>query len=145
MAEKIYRRSDLALQQLNTALDLFLDHQNYPAAITLAGASEEMFGKSLQGEKKESALDQSFRDQSEIFSIAMLSKLDRKDFVAEKNKARNAMKHLQKDQGPTIALDLQEAACWMLVRAIQNARDLGLSVKRYSDFDNWFYENIVGV
>jgi hypothetical protein len=33
----------------------------------------------------------------------------------------------------------------MLVRAIQNGRQLGFEFERFHDFDGWFYENIVGI
>ena len=71
--------------------------------------------------------------------------LKKKSFVSQENLARDALKHLQQDKGPTITVDLEVAACWMLVRALQNGRSLGLEFDRYSHFDNWFYENIVGV
>ncbi len=73
------------------------------------------------------------------------TELDRKTFFSKENLARNALKHLQKDKGPTITIDLEESACWMLVRAIQNSKKLDIEVQRIQDFDNWFYENIVGV
>ena len=44
-----------------------------------------------------------------------------------------------------MTLDMKMEACWMLVRALENAQRLGLKSSRYHDFDNWFHENIVGV
>lgn len=70
--------------------------------------------------------------------------LNKKKYVATENCARDALKHPQHDKGPTITMDLEEAACWMLVRAIDNGRNLGIEFERFPDFDNWFYENIVG-
>lgn len=71
--------------------------------------------------------------------------LKKNAFVSKENLARDALKHLQQDKGPTIAVDLEMAACWMLVRAIQNGRRLGLEFDRYRDFDSWFNENVVGL
>ena len=71
-------------------------------------------------------------------------KLDKTQYIDKENLARNALKHLQNDKGPTIEIDLEEAACWMLVRALKNGQLLELPFERYSDFNNWFYENIVG-
>lgn len=145
MAERIHDRLALAKEQLDTALNLFLDHRNYSSAITLAGAAEEIFGHALTIRGGTSALDTSYESMAEFHRMLHSAELNKKSFVSKENLARNALKHLQKDKGPTITIDLEESACWMLVRAIQNGRELGVEFERYRDFDRWFYENIVGV
>ena len=145
MAERTHDRLALAKEQLDTALDLFLDKRNYSSAITLAGAAEEIFGHTLTTSGGKSALDSSYESITEFHRMLHGTELNKKSFVSKENLARDALKHLQKDKGPTITIDLEVAACWMLVRAIQNGRELGLEFARYQDFDNWFYENIVGV
>lgn len=145
MAEQTYDRLLLAKAQLDTALDLFLDHKNHSAAITLAGAAEEIFGRALTIRGGKSTLDSSYESMNEFHRLMHGNELSKKGFVSQENLARDALKHLQEDKGPTITVDLEMAACWMLVRAIQNGRELGLEFERYRDFDNWFYENIVGV
>lgn len=145
MTEKTYDRIALAKEQLDTALYLFLDHRNYSSAITLAGAAEEIFGRSLTLKGGKSALDSSYESMAEFHRMIDGDELDKKLFVSKENLARDALKHLQESKGPTITFDLEEAACWMLVRSIQNGKELGLEFERYHDFDSWFYENIVGV
>lgn len=144
MAEETHERIVLARRQLDTALDLFLDHKNYASAITLAGAAEEIFGNALTLGGSNSALDSGYQRMAELHSMLHQTELDKRSYVVKENSARNALKHLQSDMGPTITIDLEEAACWMLVRAIQNGRELGFEFLRFQDFDNWFYENIVG-
>lgn len=90
-------------------------------------------------------MDGSYESMAEFHRMLHGTELNKKGFISKKNLARDALKHLQEDKGPTITIDLEEAACWMLVRAIQNGRELALEFERYQDFDNWFYENIVGV
>jgi len=145
MAEQTYNRFDLAKVQLDTALDLFLDHKNFPSAITLAGAAEEIFGRALTVRGDGSTLDSSYESMSEFYRELYSEKLEKKIFVSQENFARDALKHLQESKGATITVDLELAACWMLVRALQNGVRLGLDFERYSEFDSWFYENIVGV
>ena len=145
MTEAIYDRIALAKEQLDTALDLFLDQRNYSAAVTLAGAAEEIFGRALTLKGGKSALNSSYESMDEFHRMIHDEALDKKSFVSQENRARDALKHLQEHKGPTITIDLQAAACWMLVRAIQNGRALDLEFERFRDFDNWFYENIVGV
>jgi hypothetical protein len=145
MTEETHDRLTLAKEQLDTALDLFLDQKKYSSAITLAGAAEEILGHALTNRGSKSALDSSYQSIAEFHRMIHGTELNKKTFVSKENCARDALKHLQKDKGPTITIDLEEAACWMLVRAIQNGRELGFEFERYQDFDNWFYENIVGV
>jgi hypothetical protein len=47
MATRTYTSVDLAVDQLNTAIGLFLNRQSYVSALTLAGAAEELIGKTL--------------------------------------------------------------------------------------------------
>lgn len=145
MAEETYERLVLAKGQLDTALDLFLDQKNYASAITLAGAAEEIFGNALTLDGGKSALDSSYESMAEFHTMIHGTELNKTSYVRKENFARDALKHLQNDKGPTITIDLQEAACWMLVRAIQNGRKLDFEFERFRDFDNWFYENIVGI
>lgn len=145
MAERAHDRLALAREQLETALDLFLDKRSYASAITLAGAAEEIFGRALTIGGGKSALDGSYESMAEFHHMLHGEELNKTSFVLKENLARDALKHLQEGKGPTITVDLEAAACWMLVRAIQNGRKLGLEFERYRDFDNWFYENIVGV
>jgi len=145
MAEETYERLVLAKGQLNTALDLFLDQNNYSSAITLAGAAEEIFGHALTLGGGTSALNSSYESMAKFHTMLHGTELNKKMYVAKENFGRDALKHLQNDKGPTITIDLEEAACWMLVRAIQNGRNLGFEFERFHDFDGWFYENIVGI
>jgi len=145
MAEETYDRLVLAKGQLDTALALFLDEKNYASAITLAGAAEEIFGRSLALVGGKSALEKSYETMAEVHATIHGAELNKKSYIAKENFARDALKHLQNDKGPTITIDLEEAACWLLVRAIQNGGKLNFEFERSRDFKNWFYENIVGI
>lgn len=145
MAEQTYDRLSLAKGQLDTALRLFLDEGNYSSAITLAGAAEEVFGCALSLAGNKSALESSYESMAKVHVMIHGIELNKKAYIAKENFTRDALKHLQNDKGPTITIDFAEAACWMLVRAIQNCMKLGFEIERFQDFDKWFYENIVGV
>ena len=145
MAEQTYDRLALAKSQLDTALELFLDQKNYSSAITLAGAADEIFGCALSISGGKSSLESSYESIAEFHTMLHGTALNKKSYVAKENFARDALKHLQNDKGKTITIDLEEAACWMLARGIQNGRKLNFAFDRFQDFDNWFYENIVGI
>lgn len=138
MAEQTYDRLTLAKIQLDTALDLFLDQKNYPATVTLSGAAEEIFGRALTNGGGKTALKSAYESIAESHQMLYGEELKEKSFVSHENRARDALKHLQEGNGPTITVDLEIAACWMLVRATQNGKELGLVFERYQEFDNWF-------
>ena len=145
MALQTYDRLTLANQQLETAIKMLVDEKNYLAAITLAGAAEEILGNALKLRDQKSALEDSYVSAENFHQSIFGAGLSRKDFIGKENAARNALKHLQADWGPTVDLDLRDAACWMIVRAVTNCEKLGVKVEGHQKFDNWFGENIVGM
>jgi hypothetical protein len=69
----------------------------------------------------------------------------RADFFREKNRVRNAAKHMDKAMEPDVVADLEDEALWMIVRAYENYRRLGLDpTPRMKEFDDWFWKNVVG-
>lgn len=145
MPTMTYRRLDLAQEQLEVALDLFLEKKSLVAAITLAGAAEEVLGKELQLRGKTPALEWKFEETRIGHNALHRTELDRKVFVKAENRIRNALKHFDATDGPAISVDIEEAACWMLVRACENASRLNLIVRRRDEFDAWFHTEIVGI
>jgi hypothetical protein len=103
---------DVALEQLDWSIKLFIDHKQYVAAITLAGAAEEILGK-LVGEKA---------------SVSELTKkLSLESGIEEKevrdghlNKARNWFKHCDSATNVTIDLELEVVTIQYIVRAMAN-------------------------
>lgn len=145
MTENTYSRLDLAKEQLGMALTLFLDHLSYASVITLAGAAEEIFGKELSRQGKEPILEWKFNHMKVFHELLHGKELQRKSFFAEENNIRNSLKHFGENESPTLTADLENAACWMLVRSIENARRLDIEIERFSEFDNWLYEHVVGI
>jgi hypothetical protein len=145
MSESTYSRVGLAHEQLEDAISLFLDKKCYASAISLAGAAEEVFGMALVRRGEQAVLDWKFKEMAMVHKLLHGKELERKFFVKEENRIRNALKHFKDTDNLNITTDLKDAACWMLVRACENARKLGFNIARFEEFDNWFYENIVGI
>lgn len=127
------------------AVKLFLNKACYPSVVTLAGAAEEVFGRMAARTGVKPVLEEFYEPAAVVHKALHREELDKKAFSAGKNRARNALKHLQQDGGDSISIDLEDAACWMLVRALGNAQKVGVHVPRQAEFDDWFYENIVGI
>jgi len=111
--EFVISKIDAAVDQLDWSIRLFLDHQAYVPAITLAGAAEEIVGETLSNES--------------AFSL-LKARLSAKYGLPEKivsqshlNKSRNWLKHWQglRDE-ETVCLELETEAIQYIVRAVAN-------------------------
>ena len=106
----------IALKQLETALRLYFEQGDYYSVITLAGASEEIFGKLLKEKSRENFLDSLKKSVSDIHKHLFGEDLDEKEIVKRANEARNKLKH-----GTGVCeFDAPEEAKHMLERAIDN-------------------------
>ncbi len=104
---------DAAVDQLDWAIRLFLDHQAYVPAITLAGAAEEIVGEAVSSEA-------AFR----ILKKRLFEKTGIEEKVISQehlNKTKNWLKHWKdmKDE-ESLEIELETEAIQYLVRAITN-------------------------
>ena len=106
----------IALKQLETALRLYFEQEDYYSVITLAGASEEIFGKLLNENARENSLDSLKKSVSGLFKHLYSEDLDEKEIVTRANDARNKLKH----ETGVCEFDAPEEAKDMLNRAIKN-------------------------
>jgi hypothetical protein len=142
----IHNRIQLAVEQLQTALALFLEARSYVSALTLAGAAEEILGKALEHEGKQTTLQYEHTVIAPVEKFLRRQPLTWKVFVDEKNRVRNAAKHMRDANETDIEADLEDEALWMIVRACDNYNRLDLpKTDLMYEFENWFYTNVAGV
>ena len=132
----------IAIKQLEDAIELFLDKNSYESSTTLSGAAEEIFGKELAAQGKTNVLEWQWTMQETIHRLFDDGPDNKKDFNNESNKVRNALKHYTEDD--LSAEDIIEGAIKMIVRANENAARLNIKVKRIEEFEEWFLRNVVG-
>ena len=105
---------EAAVDQLDWAIRLFLDHRAYAPAITLAGAAEEILGQALGEESAFALLKQ---------RIVLLTGLP-EGVVSQMhlNRGKNWLKHWQglRDE-ETIHLELETEAIQYIIRALANS------------------------
>ena len=107
------KKIDAAVDQLDWAIKLFLDHKAYIPAITLAGAAEEIIGEAVSSEsalqKLKALLSTKYAISRGVLSPEYL------------NKAKNWLKHWKemKDE-EYIDIDLETEAIQYIVRAVTN-------------------------
>src|SRR3989304_520601 len=120
MLEQSYDKRCIALTQIETALRLYREGDDYFSALTLAGAAEEIFGKLLKARGQSNALDDLTSGAVLLHKHLFGEEAGAKEFAERANRARNALKHLEAGGFPTITLDIREEAKDMLNRAIDN-------------------------
>jgi hypothetical protein len=142
MATRTYSSIDLAVEQLDSAIALFLERERFVSSLTLAGAAEELFGETLSNANQQNTLEWRYAMIEPTRALLERTTLSKRDFITLENRARDAAKHLRPGG---IHLDVEDEALWMIVRASDNARRLGLPPSNNtSAFDDWFYEHVVG-
>ncbi|MGR9106961.1 MAG: hypothetical protein ACU843_08535 [Gammaproteobacteria bacterium] len=153
MAIKKYHKIDIALEQLNIAIELFLNGKSYIAALTLAGAAEEILGKALSHKRQSNAVDESFSIDSyfekqikDARSQYFDEKHHRKLFIKIINGPRNDFKHWADESQSIIQMDIKECAKDMIVRACGNCDRLGIQpTDSIESFNDWFWEHEEGI
>ena len=131
-------KKEIARRQIDAAIDLFLEGKNYLAAVTLAGAGEEIIGNLLKRAQRKNM-------------VGHLLDLDKRisggrDFTVvnqEINGFRNALKHANDPTEDLMeVVQEQELAIAMLSRALTNycALEGGLSPKMEQFYD-WLQQN----
>ena len=136
----------MAVEQLDVALELFLSRRSFVSALTLAGAAEEILGKALAQSNRKNTLESEYTFIEPVNTLLRRRQYNWRAFVDEKNRVRNAAKHMQDSSQSSVVADIEDEALWMLVRACDNYRRLELAPSgRMQQFDEWFYENVVGI
>ena len=110
----------VALTQLETAIRLYFEGEDYFSAITLAGAAEEILGKLVTEKGLDNSLESLKVAAVKIHKRLFGSETTPKNIADVANRARNAMKHLNATVGSTLTFDPKENAEDMLNRAVDN-------------------------
>jgi hypothetical protein len=136
----MYNKVDLAREQLDVAISLFRK-KKFVSALTLAGAAEEILGNALSHRGQQNSLELKYETLEPVLTMRRKTKEDFRD----ENRALTTVTHMESASEPSVELDLEEAALSMIVRACENSDLLGLRTARMREFENYFYEHVVGV
>jgi hypothetical protein len=115
-----FRKRDIALAQLETALELYLDGKDRFSVITLAGAAEELLGKELVAQGNPNALSIA-QALTAVVGRALDGREIKPKAVADiANRARNEAKHLDEAGPRSVMMDPEVEAQDVLDRAVTN-------------------------
>lgn len=143
-ADTTVSKSQVAIVQLNEAISLFTQ-ERFLAALTLAGAAEEILGKLLIRRDELPAIKESTAAIARLRAetgLSVMGEASEREVVDAWNQARNNAKHLIGLEGDSVTFNLCDEAYWMLRRALANSEKLGLQVAGAQDFENWVVINV---
>ena len=130
---------DIALVHLETAIDLFLNNQNYICAATLAGAAEEILGKIVYRSKKTNAFKELCSSLKKEHNLTLSETEIGKNHV---NYPRNELKHFDYPEREILEIDDQAIAIGLIVRAVTNLVEHDQSITHNTEaFLKWVYDN----
>lgn len=115
------KKREIIEQQLNLALKLFFDDQDLLCVITLAGAAEEILGKTISNSGRKPSLERNYWEfnlfQKHLRDLGVTETI-KKEYISKENEARNHMKHQMGCDEVTI--DVKQEAKMLLKRALDN-------------------------
>ena len=115
MTEETLRRVDLAKEQLDVAIELFLSSRSMVSALTLASAAEEILGAALKHGGNKTSLKMTHDAIATFMSLLQKKPYTIEQLSSEQNAARNAAKHMGCSSETTFTSNLEDAAMQMIV------------------------------
>lgn len=130
---------NIALHQLERAILLFLNENDFISALTLAGAAEEILGTYVKNRNKVPCVDV----QAKLLKNQDLSELSEKEIkFLHLNLARNALKHFHNKTEEDMSLALETEVIALIVRGLDNVVKLEIRFSNaMSDFVFWIKRN----
>ena len=129
---------EVAEHQLNVAIRLYLDEDDFVSAITLAGAAEEILGKLLEKQGRKHSLEEFAESCVRVGRHLFNEEWTTKRFVEMQTFFRNGLKHIT--DGEPIAVP-RAAAEEIIGRAVDNLWALEgretPEVRRYMESSGW--------
>ena len=143
MDEKTNNRVALAVEQLHVAIDLFLSNTSDAAALTLAGAADEILGQKASRFGQQQAIE---------FKHAVLTKLLKRSGRApkplaelrkEENFVRNLLKHLDPNDDENFEGNIASEALQKISSACNNFERCGLPLtEKMLEFRGWYLSEL---
>lgn len=137
-------KADIALAQLEDAIDLFLSGKRL-SSITLAAAADGILSGLLKQKGELSAAEEtweSIEEAREITGLNIAGDRTKKDAFNEWNWHQNRLKHHDKRDDEWLEINVFDHAYYAIKRALADAEKLGLEPNNRFPFEEWLFENI---
>ena len=115
-----YKKIDVALQMLDTALEIFFEGKDYFSALHIAGACEEIFAQHLRLKGVVTSLESDAHAFIQIKKTLTGIESPLKEVKIFLNNSKNSIKHMNDGKDLFVKMDPKDDAEAMLDRAITN-------------------------
>jgi len=117
-----YPKLKIALEYLEAAIEERELHQRYFAAMNLAGAAEEIFGKIIRVLGKTDQLTGTVETLTDIQEQLSWEKQSRKDLKNLLGSTKNSIKHMDSvnDRNAQLYFEVEGESKWLIQAAIRN-------------------------
>lgn len=137
-------KTDVALTQLEDAIDLFLSGKRL-SSITLAAAADGVFSGLLKQKGGKSSAEEtweSIEQARERTGLNIAGDRTRKDAFNEWNWHQNRLKHHDDRDDEWLEINVFDHAYYAIKRALADSEKLGLEPNNRFLFEKWLFENI---
>lgn len=137
-------KADVALTQLEDAIDLFISGKRI-SSITLAAAADGIFSGLINQDGKKNAAEEtwdSIEQARKRTGINIAGDRNKKDAFNEWNWHQNRLKHHDKRDDVWLEINVFDHAYYAIKRALANAANLGLNPRNQFQFNKWMFENV---
>ncbi|MEA1079302.1 hypothetical protein [Marinobacter qingdaonensis] len=143
-APEVFRKSEVAINQLTQAIELFLQ-ENFICSLTLAGAADAILAGLLESEGQQPSHEVSY-DLLRTFRAVLdldpaIDQQSKGSIFKAWNSGRNKLKHHDPSDEIEFEMNDCDEAYWMIRRALRNAAALKLDVRNKVQFDTWVQGN----
>lgn len=138
------KKADLALMQLEDAIDLFLEGKRL-SSITLAAAADGIFSGVLKQKGEKPSAEETWEhieQERESTGLDIAGDRTRKDTFNEWNWYQNRLKHHDSRDEEWLDINVFDHAYYAIKRALADAEKLGLKPKNLFPFEKWLFDNI---
>lgn len=112
---------DIADEMLDAAINEFINHQRFIAAINLAGVAEELYGKYIRITGR---LDTQLETINAVKKMTKNPSMSTKDWKNIANYLKNSIKHFDSEKDRYIEIDSENEARLMIADALSNREKL---------------------
>jgi hypothetical protein len=112
---------DIADEMLDAAINEFINHQRFIAAINLAGVAEELYGKFIRITGR---LDTQLETINAVKKMTTNPSMNTKAWKLIANQFKNSIKHFDSEKDRYIEIDSEYEARLMIADALSNRENL---------------------
>lgn len=137
-------KADVALTQLEDAIDLFIIGKRL-SSITLAAAADGIFSGLLSQNGEKTAAEETWEGIEQArkkTGLNIAGDRTSKDAFNEWNWHQNRLKHHDKRDDDFLTFNGFDHAYYAIKRALADADKLGINPRNRRHFDRWMFENI---